>query len=122
MPKTPSSEQVQVNFRMSAELRDRLREASERNGRSLNAEIVTRLFTSIANEWIEEHLLSASVRAQQQVEEQTKLLGAVERMKDELIDEIASRIIARIDGDEDAQEHQPRGAVSVTSEKRGKRP
>jgi hypothetical protein len=50
MPKTPSLEQVQVNFRMPVELRDQLRSASEGNHRSLNAEIVARLEQSF---WVD---------------------------------------------------------------------
>ncbi|WP_417809312.1 Arc family DNA-binding protein [Thioclava sp.] len=41
MTKTPVAEQVQVNFRMPAELRDRIKLAAERNSRSMNAEIVS---------------------------------------------------------------------------------
>lgn len=43
MSKPPVAEQVQVNFRMPIALRDRIKEAAERNGRSMNAEIVASL-------------------------------------------------------------------------------
>lgn len=43
MSKQPVSEQVQVNFRMPVELRDRIRAAAEANHRSMNAEIIARL-------------------------------------------------------------------------------
>lgn len=43
MAKTPVAEQVQVNFRMPSELRDKLKIDAQLNGRSLNAEIVDRL-------------------------------------------------------------------------------
>lgn len=43
MARPPVSEQVQVNFRMPVDLRDRIRAASESNNRSLNAEIVAAL-------------------------------------------------------------------------------
>ena len=46
MSKPPVAEQVQVNFRMPADLRDRLRAEAEENNRSLNAEIVSRLEAS----------------------------------------------------------------------------
>ena len=50
MPKIPSSEQVQVNFRLPAELRDMIKAAAESNNRSMNAEIVSRLGSSFAQE------------------------------------------------------------------------
>jgi uncharacterized protein (DUF1778 family) len=40
MAKPPVVEQVQVNFRMPADLRDRIRAASQEAGRSMNAEII----------------------------------------------------------------------------------
>lgn len=43
MARPPASEQVQVNFRMPTDLRDRIRQAAEENNRSLNAEIVSTL-------------------------------------------------------------------------------
>ncbi|WP_101341514.1 Arc family DNA-binding protein [Cereibacter azotoformans] len=43
MARTPAAEQVQVNFRMPEDLRDRIKQAAERNGRSMNAEIVASL-------------------------------------------------------------------------------
>ena len=43
MAKPPVSEQVQVNFRMPLDLRDRIKNAAERNGRSMNSEIITAL-------------------------------------------------------------------------------
>ena len=43
MARTPISEQVQVNFRMPVELRDRIKAAADDNGRSMNAEIIIRL-------------------------------------------------------------------------------
>lgn len=46
MAKTPVSEQVQVNFRIPAPLRDRLKAMAETNNRSMNAEIVARLEAS----------------------------------------------------------------------------
>lgn len=46
MARTPTDEQVQVNFRMPADLRDRLKVAAGTNNRSMNAEIVARLDAS----------------------------------------------------------------------------
>ena len=43
MAKPPVSEQVQVNFRMPVPLRDRIKAAAEKNGNSMNAEIVDAL-------------------------------------------------------------------------------
>lgn len=43
MAKPPVSEQVQVNFRMPADLRDRIKVAAQANNRSMNAEIVATL-------------------------------------------------------------------------------
>lgn len=43
MTKPPTSEQVQVNFRMPADLKARIEEAAQRNGRSTTAEIVATL-------------------------------------------------------------------------------
>lgn len=43
MSKPPVSEQVQVNFRMPADLRDRIKAKAESNGRSMNAEIISAL-------------------------------------------------------------------------------
>lgn len=43
MPKPPVAEQVQVNFRMPASLRDRIKTAAENNGRSMNAELIEAL-------------------------------------------------------------------------------
>lgn len=43
MAKTPVAEQVQVNFRMPVELRDRIKAAAEISNRSMNAEIVATL-------------------------------------------------------------------------------
>ena len=43
MTKPPVSEQVQVNFRMPVELRDRIRAEADSHGRSMNAEIIMRL-------------------------------------------------------------------------------
>lgn len=40
MAKPPASEQIQVNFRMPVDLRERIKAAAEESGRSLNAEIV----------------------------------------------------------------------------------
>jgi hypothetical protein len=64
MTKTTSSEQVQVNFRMPVELRDRLRAASQENHRSLNAEIVARLEYAFAGERLEANLPATSRSAQ----------------------------------------------------------
>ena len=50
MPKIPSAEQVQVNFRLPAELRDMIKDAAGSNNRSMNAEIVSRLGSSFAQE------------------------------------------------------------------------
>jgi hypothetical protein len=46
MAKTPSSEQVQVNFRMPEELRERIKLFAEKQGRSMNAAIVDSLTRS----------------------------------------------------------------------------
>lgn len=43
MAKVPAAEQVQVNFRMPAALRDRIKAIAEANNRSMNAEIVAAL-------------------------------------------------------------------------------
>tara|TARA_R110000850_G_C9830318_1_gene453287 strand:- start:345 stop:692 length:348 start_codon:yes stop_codon:yes gene_type:complete len=43
MAKPPAVEQVQVNFRMPSELRDKIKESAEKNNRSMNAEIVVAL-------------------------------------------------------------------------------
>lgn len=43
MSKVPVADQVQVNFRMPADLRDRIKQAADRNNRSMNAEIVATL-------------------------------------------------------------------------------
>lgn len=43
MAKPPVSEQVQVNFRMPVDLRDRIKRKAEDNGQSMNAEIVDAL-------------------------------------------------------------------------------
>lgn len=43
MSKPPVAEQVQVNFRMPVELRDRIKAKAESNGRSMNAEIIDAL-------------------------------------------------------------------------------
>lgn len=48
MSKPPVSEQVQVNFRMPVELRDRIKAAAEDNHRSMNAEIIARLEDTFA--------------------------------------------------------------------------
>lgn len=48
MSKPPVSEQVQVNFRMPGDLRDRLKVSAEKNNRSMNAEIVSRLESSFS--------------------------------------------------------------------------
>lgn len=46
MARAPSSEQVQVNFRMPAELKSRVEAAAEANNRSTTAEIIARLEAS----------------------------------------------------------------------------
>lgn len=43
MAKPPAAEQVQVNFRMPVDLRDRIRRATDISGRSVTAEIVNAL-------------------------------------------------------------------------------
>lgn len=43
MAKPPVSEQVQVNFRMPADLRDRIKMAADRDGVSMNHVIITTL-------------------------------------------------------------------------------
>lgn len=43
MAKTPVAEQVQVNFRMPVDLRDRIKAAADANNRSMNAEIILAL-------------------------------------------------------------------------------
>jgi len=43
MARPPTSEQVQVNFRMPSDLRDRLKVAAEEHDRSMSAEIVAAL-------------------------------------------------------------------------------
>ena len=43
MAKPPVSEQVQVNFRMPVDLRDRIKAAAEKNGTSMNAELIAGL-------------------------------------------------------------------------------
>lgn len=43
MSKPPVSEQVQVNFRMPADLRDRIKMAADRDGVSMNHVIITTL-------------------------------------------------------------------------------
>jgi hypothetical protein len=43
MAKPPVSEQVQVNFRMPIDLRDRIKRKAEENDQSMNAEIVEAL-------------------------------------------------------------------------------
>ncbi|MBC7131703.1 MAG: Arc family DNA-binding protein [Roseovarius sp.] len=43
MAKPPVSEQVQVNFRMPVDLRDRIKRKAEEHGQSMNAEIVEAL-------------------------------------------------------------------------------
>ena len=43
MTKPPASEQIQVNFRMPAYLRDRIKLAADLNGRSVTSEIVEAL-------------------------------------------------------------------------------
>ena len=48
MSKPPVSEQVQVNFRMPVDLRDRIKAAAEANNRSMNSEIVARLEASLS--------------------------------------------------------------------------
>ena len=45
MAKTPVADQVQVNFRMPADLRDRIKARAEKNGTSMNAEIIEALET-----------------------------------------------------------------------------
>nr|WP_162623715.1 Arc family DNA-binding protein [Paracoccus saliphilus] len=66
MAKPPVSEQVQVNFRMPVDLRDRIKAAAESSGRSMNAEIVATL---------EEHYPSAPLKAGELFEEVMKLSG-----------------------------------------------
>lgn len=51
MSKPPVSEQVQVNFRMPVDLRDRIKAAAEANNRSMNAEIVSRLDDSLFSDY-----------------------------------------------------------------------
>lgn len=46
MSKPPVAEQVQVNFRMPVDLRDRIKSKAESNGRSMNAEIIDALESS----------------------------------------------------------------------------
>lgn len=43
MTKTPVKQQVQVNFRMPEDLRDRIKAKAEKNGTSMNGEIVDAL-------------------------------------------------------------------------------
>lgn len=43
MARVPISEQVQVNFRLPLSLRDRIKTAAERNGQSMNAELIDAL-------------------------------------------------------------------------------
>lgn len=43
MARVPVSEQVQVNFRLPLDLRDRVKAAAERNGQSMNAELTEAL-------------------------------------------------------------------------------
>lgn len=43
MAKPPVSEQIQVNFRMPVDLRDRIKIAAEVNNRSMNAELIAAL-------------------------------------------------------------------------------
>lgn len=50
MARPPATEQVQVNFRMPAELRDRIKAAAEKNSRSMNAEIVHALEKAFISE------------------------------------------------------------------------
>lgn len=54
MAKTPVAEQVQVNFRMPVDLRDRIKAAADENSRSMNAEIILRLEQTFKDDHIEE--------------------------------------------------------------------
>ena len=44
--------ELQVNFRMPAELKARLEEAAQQNHRSLTAEVVSRLLQSLEPKWV----------------------------------------------------------------------
>ncbi|WP_417257160.1 Arc family DNA-binding protein [Celeribacter halophilus] len=58
MAKTPSSEQVQVNFRMPEDLRDRIKAAAEQHNRSMNAEIVATLAEKYPPKFIDAEALA----------------------------------------------------------------
>lgn len=49
MSRPPVADQVQVNFRLPSDLRDRIKAAAEAQNRSMNAELVERLETSFAH-------------------------------------------------------------------------
>lgn len=55
MPKTnyPSDSLHKFMLRLSSEMRDRLKEAAEKNGRSMNSEIVARLENSLTKELLD---------------------------------------------------------------------
>lgn len=59
MSKVPSSEQVQVNFRMPADLRERIKEIADENHRSMNSEIVLALTL-----WVEKSSVERSIEAE----------------------------------------------------------
>ena len=55
-----TSEDIQTNLRLPADLKERLREAAETSNRSMNAEVVARLedsFTAGAAGQVDEHTL-----------------------------------------------------------------
>lgn len=61
MSKPPVSEQVQVNFRMPAELRDTIKAMAEFGHRSMNAEIIARLEQAFSTDENQKHFFATAI-------------------------------------------------------------
>lgn len=108
MSKPPVTEQVQVNFRMPVDLRDAIREAALRSGRSMNAEIIMRLEATFTADNIEQWQSLQRERLAAAVDRQKQDAASLAGVMDELVDEISTRIIANLRND-DAPPSSPLG-------------
>ena len=63
MAKPPVTEQVQVNFRMPVALRDRIKRAADKNGRSMNGELLHALEIQLPVPYINPDDLGALIEA-----------------------------------------------------------
>ena len=88
MAKPPVSEQVQVNFRMPVDLRNRIKYYAELNNRSMNAEIISALEEAIPPMPVDERFVKLNKLISKYLKEPKSLTDDEERELNTLIVDI----------------------------------